>query len=251
MRRRWTILLLLLALTAAGVAHFLYWYAPRERLGAPGAGDPTAAIFANSTLPVRLWIPYPHQNLAALRRDAPRGLTSTLQLLGVRTPQLRRFGPFEMPPSRSIVVASGPRGEDMIVVAEVYPSIRWVARAAGGIAGNPWLAGGDVESGGRKLRVGWTRGLWWVASDPEVDIEALLAELPPEPTVPAALAFVRTDRELGPLPAGDYRIAGPLSGPSLVFRDGAGQDTTVLDLGGDGSRLEIRLPSPRRDDSQR
>lgn len=245
MRRRWSAILLVLAALGAAAAHLLYWYAPRERAGAPGPDDPTAAIFAHAQVPVRLWIPYPHQNLAELRRKAPQGLASTLRLFGIRPPEMRRFGPFEMPPSRSIVVAAGSRGEDVLAVAAVYPSIRWIARAAGKVAGNPWLAGGEVESGGRPLRVGWTNGLWWVTSDPDLDVASLLAEPAPVSTAPPGVAFVRSDRGLGPLPAGDYRIAGPLSAPRLVYRDDAGEETTVLDLGGDGSRLEIRLPRRR------
>ena len=242
MRRR-ILVLIAAVLGLLAVAHVFYWYAPRERPGSPTAGDPTAAVYASETLPLRLWIPYPHQNLAALRREAPQGLASILRLLGVRLPTLRRFGPFEIPPSRAVAIASDTRGDRFVAVAAVYPTVRWISRAAGRLARNPWLTGGTVESGGRPLRVGWSGGFWWVTSDPEIEIEPLLATSEPFESLPASLAWLRTSRDLGPLPAGTYRLSGPASAPALRFRDEAGNETTVLDLGGDGSRLEIRLPA--------
>ncbi len=245
MRRRSIALLVGCLALAGAAAHLRFWYGPRERPAAPAAGEAATAVFTASPLPFRLWIPYPHQNLAQLRRRGPAGVMATLRLLGVELPRLPRFGPFEVPPSAAIAVASDARGERFLAVAQVYPSISGIARAAGRVAGNPWLAGGEVESGGRRLRVGWAKGnVWWVTTEDAADLEAALASTGSVPEgFPAGLAWLRAARDLGPLPAGDYRLAGPANAPKLVFRDPAGVETPVLDLAGDGSKLEIRLPA--------
>src|SRR6185436_16356134 len=132
----WVVMAVLLAVGAA--AHVRYWYLPRERSASPAAGS-AAAAWSGAPLPLRVWIPYPHQNLAVLRRAAPAGLGSLLRLFGVKIPQLPRFGPFDVPPSSAIAVASDSRGEHFIALAEVYPAVALVARAAGRVAANPWL----------------------------------------------------------------------------------------------------------------
>jgi hypothetical protein len=244
MRRRWIVLVLVLLALVAGAAHVRYWYAPRERPAAPGAGEAATAVFAASPLPIRLWIPYPHQNLAQLRRRGPAGVMATLRLFGVELPRLPGFGPFDVPPASAVAVASDARGDRFLAVAQVYPSIAALARAAGRVAGNPWLKGGEVESGGRRLRIGWAEGnVWWVTTEDTADLNAALAAGGTAEGLPAGLAWLRARRDLGPLPAGDYRLAGPADAPRLIFRDAAGVETPVLDLGGDGSRLEIRLPA--------
>jgi hypothetical protein len=237
---------LLLAVAVSGLAlaaHLWFWYAPRERPGAPSSGA-AAALFTGSKLPYRLWIPYPHQTLARLRRDVPAGVGAALRLFGVKTPRLQRFGPFDVPPSSAIAVASDARGDRWTVAAQVYPAIAAIARAAGSLAGNPWLSGGEVESGGRRLRIGWASGgVWWVTSEDPAEILALLGRPAESPGLPAGLAWLRSAKSLGPLPPGDYRLSGPAATPKLVFRSPGGVETEVLDLAGDGSRLEIRLPA--------
>jgi hypothetical protein len=222
--------------------HLWTWYLPRERPGAPSTGA-AAAVFVGAALPYRIWIPYPHQNLARLRREVPSGVGAALRLFGVKTPRLPRFGPFDVPPASAVAVASDARGDRLIVAAQVYPAISVVARAAGVLAANPWLAGGEVETGGKRLRVGWARGnVWWATSENVAEVQRLLAGPVAQPALPPGLAWLRSDEELGPLPAGDYRLAGPARTPALIFRDAAGAETLVLDLTGDGTRLEIRLP---------
>jgi hypothetical protein len=238
--------LLLLAVAVAALAlsvHLWYWYAPRERPGAPSSGA-AAALFTGSPLPYRLWIPYPHQNLARLRRDVPAGVGAAIRLFGIKPPRLQRFGPFDVPPSSAIALASDSRGEHWVVAAQVYPAIAAIARAAGSVAGNPWLSGGDVESGGKPLHVGWASGgVWWVSSEDPGEATALFGRPFDSPGLPAGIAWLRSGKSLGPLPAGDYRLNGPASAPKLVFRDREGVETEVLDLAGDGARLEIRLPA--------
>jgi len=238
--------ILWLAVAVAGLAvavHLWYWYAPRERPGAPSTGA-AAALFAASPLPYRLWIPYPHQNLARLRRDVPAGVGAALRLFGVKAPRLQRFGPFDVPPSSAIALASDARGDQWVVVAQVYPAIALIARAAGSVAGNPWLAGGEVESGGKGLRVGWAPGgVWWVSSEGSAEATEIIGRPVESSGLPAGLAWLRSGKGLGPLPPGDYRLNGPASAPKLVFRGPDGVETDVLDLAGDGARLEIRLPA--------
>lgn len=238
------ILLLAVAVAGLGLAvHLWYWYAPRERPGAPSTGA-AAALFTGSPLSYRLWIPYPHQNLARLRRDVPAGVGAALRLFGVKAPRLQRFGPFDVPPSSAIALASDARGEHWVVAAQVYPAIAVIARAAGSVAGNPWLSGGEVESGGKELRVGWAAGgVWWVSTEDPAETTALLGRPVDPPRLPAGLAWLRSGKSLGPLPPGDFRLNGPASAPKLVFRDRDGAETDVLDLAGDGARLEIRLPA--------
>lgn len=222
----------LIALAAAGAIHVFYWYAPRERPAAPAPGDLPARLLAAGSLPIRLWIPYPHQNLALLDRAAadPRSTIAALvAVAGVRRARLPRFGPFRVPPSREICIASDARGRRIIAVARVYPGLAALARLAGRLAGNPWLAGGEVELDGRPARAGWAgRGVWWVATEADFDPSALSAggDLPQEP----ALAVVRLEDSMVLLPKGWYRLerrGGTLQvvtddGRELRLRLGAG-----------------------------
>ena len=227
MRARRLGVVLVLAVLAAATAHIAYWYAPRERPGRPDPSDLPARLLAAGPLPIRLWIPYPHQNLAALERaasDAGSTIAVLVAVAGVQRADLPRFGPFRVPPSRELCVASDARGREVIAVARVYPGLAALARLAGRLAGNPWLAGGEVEMNGRPARVGWAGGgIWWVASTPGFDPAALgdPRGLPDEP----ALAIVRLESSVSLFPEGWYR---------LERRDG---DLRVL---GDGGR-ELRL----------
>jgi hypothetical protein len=139
-------------LVLATVAHLVFWYAPRARAVRPDPRDLPAAVLAGSPQPMRLWLAYPHQNLAA-------GRAGTLdQLAGILGPSLPAFGPFRLPPSRELAVASGPGGG--VAVARVYPGLARVARAAGRLAANPWLGGGSVGIDGREGAVEWRGSLW-------------------------------------------------------------------------------------------
>jgi hypothetical protein len=241
--RRWTWVVMAVLLAVGAAAHVRYWYLPRERSASPAAGS-AAAVWSGAPLPLRVWIPYPHQNLAVLRRAAPAGLGSLLRLFGVKIPELPRFGPFDVPPSAAVAVASDSRGEHFVALAEVYPAIALIARAAGRVADNPWLRGGEVRDGERRLRIGWHPGnVWWVTTEDPDAVDLMLESAAPLDALPPGLAWFRSERPLSLLPAGDYRLEAPVSSPKLIYRDPRGQETTVLDLGGDGTHLDIRLPA--------
>jgi len=61
--RRWTWVVMAVLLAVGAAAHVRYWYLPRERSASPAAGS-AAAVWSGAPLPLRVWIPYPHQNLA-------------------------------------------------------------------------------------------------------------------------------------------------------------------------------------------
>lgn len=164
-RASWKMPLALAALLALA-GHAYYWYWPRERPVDPTKAGPAAdPVWADEGLPMCFWAPYPHQNLAGLARSDSR-LSELVQafetLRGARREALPAFGPFALPPSHGLGLCSDERGDRLLVVAELYPALGLVARLAGRLAENPWLAGGRVETGGRVLEVGWRDGVWTV-----------------------------------------------------------------------------------------
>jgi hypothetical protein len=196
-RRRAAALVLLGAL-----AHVVFWYAPRERAGTP-ALDEARWLLGDRAWTTALWIPFPHQNLAALERrvgDVDAWLASLAEAAGTRALQLPRFGPWSAPPSRELAVAVREDGA-LRAVARVYPAVAAVARLAGFLAGNPWLAGGEVPlGGGRTGRVAWRGRVWSVASldAPAVEESRGLDGANAGP----ALVRVRLERPPAPLPGG-------------------------------------------------
>ncbi|MCM2270808.1 MAG: hypothetical protein NDJ75_11950, partial [Thermoanaerobaculia bacterium] len=152
--------------------------------------------------------------------------------------RLPSFGPWSLPPARELVVAQ--RGEELAVVLAVYPTVALVARASGRLAGNPWLAGGDVELGrGRAARVTWTEGRWRLAS--------VLRARAPEAAAGAAgngsrdgtirrdaLARLRLGRDVGRWPAGSYRVER--GGDGLAVLGGRAPAAALPPLGADASR---------------
>jgi hypothetical protein len=56
-------------------------------------------------------------------------------------------------------------GENMAAAVRVYPLIAWAAKAAGWLAGNPWLAGGEEKLEGRLLKVEWRGNTWTVRTE--------------------------------------------------------------------------------------
>lgn len=193
----------LLLLLAAG--HLYFWYWPRLRAAVP-RHDSLAArqVVVGSHWDFGLWIPYPHQNLGLFRgrlRQVDRTLASLQDLLGQQPLDLPSFGPFAVPPASELALATDREGRDFVAVAKIYPAARWLLRTAGRLAGNPWLAGGELVSGGRRVQIGWRGPYWWASSQ----------ELAGEPdtgvvTPGASTALVRLGRELGGLPAGLYRV---------------------------------------------
>jgi hypothetical protein len=176
-------------------------------------------LLAAGELPVALWVAYPHQNLGALEEAFGRGeerqrfLEALARLADLPEPALPRFGPFAAPPSRELVALSDEAGERVLVAARVYPALAAVARLAGRVAGNPWLAGGEVDAFGGPAEVAWDGTLWTVGNVP-------LAELLPAAApggagdgessgegAGEAVAVLRLERPVSFLPAGRLRLA--------------------------------------------
>lgn len=218
-------LLVVVAAASAAVGHVVFWYLPRARAAAPSAR--AAGVLAAPGGALAIWIPYPHQNLGAID-DRLASLEARLAGLAGggdgRIADLPRFGPFAVPPARElllVVEADGGRSAELAV----YPAIRWLARAAGGLAGNPWLAGGELP-GRPGESVTWSDGRWcWRRGRPTAPAAAAAGA----PPAPGAYALLRTGTALGPLPPGLYRlVAGErprtlelLSGEPPASREGA------------------------------
>ncbi len=165
--RRGTLYLGLALLVVLAVAHWIYWYRPRERHEAPESTTGPGAAYLDSDLAYRLWLPYPHQNLVALEEALGdmEGLVSALaRVSGQEVPQMPSFGAADVPPSRELALASDPDGERFIAVARVYPIAAMLARWAGRLAGNPLLTGGEAEIDGRPVEARWEGNTWIVAS---------------------------------------------------------------------------------------
>lgn len=233
--RRLAVLLVLLLLAGG---HVWYWYVPRERAAAPDGDDLPARLLMSGDFDTCLWIPYPHQNLGALAsqiEDFPAFVMAAARLAGSEVVSEERlvpgFGPFAVPPAREVAACADRAGGRFQVAARIYPAMSLVARAAGTVAGNPWLAGGTVPGrGGRNVTVRWEGRLWTVTSGrPAADLPAPRGRSTP------LLAVVRLARPQQQVPAGTY----------LLRRSGAG---FALTLAGapppPGLELAAGLPAP-------
>lgn len=201
--RRLAVLLMVLALLAAHVA---FWYLPRARARRPGELAATVAASAGDAV----WLAYPHQNLGALDArvgDLDAFVAALARLVGIAPPLLPELGPFTVPPASEL--AAGTRGDRAWAVARVYPTLAGVARAAGRLAGNPWLSGGEVESGGRLTAVRWD-GLRWQIGEPPPSAPAAAAGGEP------LLGLVRVARDRERVPAGVYTLARTEDGLELA-----------------------------------
>lgn len=222
--RRFATLVLAAALVGAGFVYYRLHFAPAER---PGVASPELAALLAEGSPFErvLWLAAPHQNLGALDErvgDLELYLAELSRLTGVATPRLPRFGPFALPPARELVLAWNGEGEQFLGIARIEPGIGWIARIAGRLAGNPWLAGGHIDSAGRTFDVRWQGSLWMVASGLPSWIDlgsdgARAEEGLPAPE-PVALAQLRLRREVGPLPVGRFVLARGADG--LEVRSG-------------------------------
>jgi hypothetical protein len=235
-------LLLLLLLVLLLAAHIYYWYLPRERALAPpppdAAGAPLQGL-APGAYDLCVWIPYPHQNLgvlAAAVADLPEVIAAAGRLsrreasAGARgggdrgrEPQaLPTFGPFEVPPADEIVACTDLAGGRLRVVARIYPVLSLVAKAAGHLAGNPWLAGGEAG----RMRIHWEGRLWSVTAGPD---------RPPAPPAPqpggADLA--------GPRPVTEPAPGSPAAGPPLDLAQPPGLPPSLAIVRWAGARAEI------------
>lgn len=202
-------------LLLATVAHGRYWYWPRERTGS--ASPRAVARLAETGWDAVLWVPYPHQNLGALERRIGdvRGWFALLAGESRGTAeQMPGFGPFAVPPARELVVATAEKGSRVRVELAAYPAVRWLARAAGKLARNPWLAGGSVRwRGAADARVTWEGGVWVLtAGEP-----AAVARAATDGVSGRALARLRLGHEVRLLPAGLYRLARGEQGLELLL----------------------------------
>jgi hypothetical protein len=202
-------------LAAAVAAHVVFWYSPRAREATLDGSSPTGRLFLGSDLESRLWLAYPHQTLGAARVGVPDvqpTLAAAGRLAGVGALSLPSFGPFAVPPGRALAIASDRSGARLDVVVEVYPAVALLAKAAGAIADNPFLGGGEVRVRGRRHQVTWRGFAWSLSSDPASAATGPTGGGPDG----AALAFVRLERSRPAVAAGTYRIA--VEGRELVLR---------------------------------
>lgn len=202
---RWAALGLTWLTLLAAIGHVYYWYWPRSRSAQPHSTSEVAGLVLGETGPeIRVWVPYPHQNLGALERHL--GGLDTVgvaieDLLGTTPVKLPSFGPFRLPPAREMALATDRDGESLVAVARVYPVAAWLFRAAGWLASNPWMAGGESTLGGRRVRVAW-QGDLWMATTEKLDWTATSAQIEAGPS----LALVRLQSPVGPVPSGLFRI---------------------------------------------
>lgn len=208
---------LLIAVAAGG--HWAYWYAARPRASVPRLAE-TRALLGDPRRDAVLWVPFPHQNLGALDErvgDLRAWLALLAEAAGRPAPRLPRFGPWSAPPAREWVVALGP-GDAVLARAEVYPLVAALARAAGRLASNPWLGGGEVRLGDRRRgRVAWHGRSWSLTSDdapavPPAGEPPAHGDLPTQPV----LGLLRLRAAPAPLPDGLWRIRRSREGEVLV-----------------------------------
>jgi hypothetical protein len=215
-KRGAAVLLLILALLGA---HVVYWYVPRERAVAPrlprvergGSADEPLRLLAGGAYDVCVWIPYPHQNLGVLAAavgDLQEVAAAAARLSAGEPPPGSKdpeepptFGPFEVPPASEMVACSDLAGGRLRVVARIYPALSLVAKLAGRLAGNPWLAGGDAG----RSRIAWNGRLWSVAAG---EASPPAAPVPP-PAAPSATATALAPPPAAPSPATPSPAAPP------------------------------------------
>lgn len=195
-----------LALAAAG--HIYWWYWPRVHAAVPDPDSPFTSWLRNEHHPYSVWVPYPHQNLAALRRLGGLGsreLKALGRLAGLPEPHFPSFGSLALPPSSALAAISDHDGNSFAVAADVYPAFAWFSWLAGKVAGNPWLGGGEVMVDGRRMVVRWQGNVWTAASPEPVPLKnGDPAGVPAEPRPVLLLARIRTHLELAP--PGLYRL---------------------------------------------
>ncbi len=224
---------LTLALLTAG--HWAYWYRPRPHALAPASARLLRERIERGGTPawaVRLWVPFPHQNLGALGGavERPREvLAAASRLAGLPAPAIPRLGPFTIPPARELLVASSPDGSRLAAAVRLYPTVAVLTRLAGMLARNPLLAGGELALRGRRAQVWWEGWTWHLEStaggaaaegpaSADETAAAPLAAMGSDDGAPA-LALVELGAAAAPLPAGRYTLRR--EGADLVWRLGA------------------------------
>jgi hypothetical protein len=251
-----------LVLVALLAAHVAYWYLPRERavappplpaVAAPQAGATPAAqrggkvaprvgeaaeplqLLAADAYDVCVWVPYPHQNLGVLASaagDLQEVVGAAARLSSGEGPPAAKepeepptFGPFEVPPASEMAACSDLAGGRLRVVARIYPALAAVAKLAGRLADNPWLAGGAAG----RARIAWSGRLWSVTVGEEAPPSGPPLEPPSGPPsgpslapppasapvqLPESLAVMRWRGARPEIPAGYYALRR--SGSDLV-----------------------------------
>lgn len=215
------VLLLLLAATSA---HWAYWYRPRARALAPAS---SRLLPAAPALPVRLWLPYPRQNLHALGGAVERPeevLAAAARLAGLPDPSVPRLAPFGIPPAHELLIASSRDGKRLSAAVRLYPTAALLVRLSGLLASNPWLAGGEVRLRDQPATARW-EGLTWrleTADVPPVETGGgtALATGGAAANADPALAIVDLAAPVSRLPPGRYALRR--EGGDLVWRLGSG-----------------------------
>lgn len=206
MLRPWRVFLALLLLLLLLAGHVVYWYGSRERAVAWSPESPPARLLAAGAYDLCLWLPYPHQQLGALTAaigesgDVPAYLAAAARLSGDDTPEMPRFGPFLVPPASAVTLCADRQGGRFEAAAEVYPVLSWIAKAAGRVAGNPYLSGGAIPDARRPRQVEWQGRLWRVSSGPPVALPDRA------PAGAASLAVLRVRQGWPEIPPGDYQL---------------------------------------------
>lgn len=207
---RWWVLVSGL-LVASVVGHLYYWYAPRIRAAAGDPEDLPLLLLADDSADMRLWVPYPHQNLGHLAMavdDPEEYLAAIARLADQPSPVLPRFGPLALPPAQELAAAYAVRdagGGEFSVAARVYPAMTVIARLSGLLAGNPWLRGGDVRFASQPARVAWRGTLWSLRTEGARHGEGGGSVRPLDTAPrPAVLGAVGLSGGGGLLPAGIY-----------------------------------------------
>ncbi|HEV7519108.1 MAG TPA: hypothetical protein VGR07_22690 [Thermoanaerobaculia bacterium] len=215
--------LLALVLLLALAGHIWFWYLPRLRSAVPDPEDLPGRLLASGAYDSCFWIPYPHQNLAAFAKNLPDPAAfagAAARLADVEAPELPGFGPFAVPPADEVTACSERGGQGFRVAARVYPVLSWIAKAAGRLAGNPWLAGGTVEQERRTVRVAWEGNLWTVESGAPrtlAEVRPALSPIAPSAPVAPALAAVALQTPVSVFPAGIYRLRQSAGGAILAL----------------------------------
>ena len=197
----------LIALASAG--HVWFWYWPRERLARfpsyPAAESPAGLLSAaelGAEPEVAIWLPYPHQNLAAWSHgDALRWLETLPGALG--------DGGWPLLPARELALRwslARDRGA-LAARTSVYPLISWLAKASGRVKPATDTGPGAGRVDWRGSRLSWQRdGLEGESSAGDAGSVSL-------PKSEPVLLAVRLSRPLPPFAAGLYgvrRSAGEL-----------------------------------------
>jgi len=203
--------------------------ATRERMRRPAVDGLALRTLVAARGPVRLWLAYPHQNLASFAGGAgelEEWLSAAGGELGGAVPKLPRVGPWPFLPARELALAWNPDDRGLLAVAEVYPALAPVLRLAGWLAGNPWLSGGRVRVAGREAQVGWQGSAWILSAG--VPLPGPVSTAPREEP---AIALVELDRDLSEwLPAGRHRLARWPDGELRLESEVGGAETALADV---------------------